>query len=156
MRLAELGLEQMSAPKFRKAWFLPPVLTRGRIIFAMAVAIVTDMVQFLLGPLGWAFADEALDIVALILTSKALGFHPLLLPTFVLEFIPAVDMLPTWTACTATVIMIRRNSRPLAPPIEATVISEPPERKPGSAPNEPLLIGQGQPPADHPEAPPRI
>ncbi len=148
--------EQMSAPKFRRAWFLPPVLTRGRIIFAMSVAVITDVLQLLLGPLGWAFADEALDIGALVLTSRALGFHPLLLPTFVLEFIPAIDMLPTWTGCTATVVMLRRNSRPVAPPVQATVVAEPPGTTPSRPQNEPLLIGQGEPSADQSKSPPPI
>jgi hypothetical protein len=47
----------------------------------------------------------------------ALGFHPLFLPTFVAEFIPAVDMLPTWTACTFIVIGLRRKQKTPVPPV---------------------------------------
>jgi hypothetical protein len=88
--------------------------------FALAVAISVDVVQLTLGPFGWLWVDEGLDVVAMILTSATLGFHMLLLPTFVLELIPLVDMLPTWTACTVAVIMLRKRTQsqtqPAAPP----------------------------------------
>jgi hypothetical protein len=35
--------------------------------------------------------DEALDVVAAVLMWRLLGFHPLLLPTFVVEFLPVAD-----------------------------------------------------------------
>jgi len=87
-------------------------LTRPRIRAAYAVAVATDVLQFALGPLGWAFADEILDVLALILTTRLLGFHPLLLPTFVVELFPIVDMLPTWTGCVALVVAMRKKSPP--------------------------------------------
>jgi hypothetical protein len=68
--------------------FQPPALTRQRVRIAYAVAVTVDMLQLLLGPLGWAFADEILDVAAMILIWRALGFHLLLLPTFALEFLP--------------------------------------------------------------------
>jgi hypothetical protein len=61
-------------------------------------------------------ADEALDVVAAFAISRVLGFHPLLLPTFVVEFLPVVDMLPTWTACTALVIAMRKRQQIASPP----------------------------------------
>jgi len=87
-------------------------LTRSRIRAAYAVAIAADVLQFALGPLGWAFADEILDVLALILTTRLLGFHPLLLPTFVVELFPIVDMLPTWTGCVALVVAMRNKAPP--------------------------------------------
>ena len=65
--------------------------------------------QFLLGPLGWAGLDEILDAVAMVVVTRLIGFHPLLLPTFVLEFVPFTDMLPTWTGCVALVVRVRRR-----------------------------------------------
>jgi len=88
------------------------VLTRSRIKAAYAVAIATDVLQFVLGPFGWAFTDEILDVAALIATTKLLGFHPLLLPTFILEFVPVIDVLPTWTACVALVVATRKKQSP--------------------------------------------
>jgi hypothetical protein len=93
----------------------PPILTRSRVRTAYAVAATTDILQFLLGPLGWAGADELLDVVATFLVWRMLGFHPLLLPTFVVELLPVADMLPTWTGCVALVIALRRRQQ-LAPP----------------------------------------
>ena len=81
------------------------------------VAGTTDLLQLLLGPFGWAFADELLDVMAMVLTWRLLGFHPLLLPTFVLEFVPLADMLPTWTGCVAIVVALRkRQQATMSPP----------------------------------------
>lgn len=88
------------------------VLTRSRIRSAYGIAIVTDILQFALGPFGWMFADEILDALAMILTTRVLGFHPLLLPTFVLELVPVADLLPTWTGCVALVIAMRKRQVP--------------------------------------------
>ena len=89
--------------------FQPPVLTRHRVRLAYTIAVTTDVVQFLLGPLGWAGADEILDLAAMILMWRVIGFHPLLVPTFVIEFLPFTDMLPTWTGCVAVVVAVRRR-----------------------------------------------
>ena len=89
----------------------PPVLTRQRVRLAYAVAATTDVLQLVLGPFGWAFADEVLDVTAMILTWRLIGFHPLLLPTFALEFLPVADMLPTWTGCVAIVVALRSRQQ---------------------------------------------
>jgi len=91
------------------------VLTQSRIKAAYAVAVATDVLQFALGPFGWAFVDEILDVIALILTTRLLGFHPLLLPTFLLELVPLVDVLPTWTGCVALVVATRKKAPPPTP-----------------------------------------
>ena len=88
--------------------------------FAYVVAVTTDVLQLLLGPAGWAFADELLDVMAMILIWRLIGFHPLLLPSFVLELLPVADMLPTWTGCVAIVVALRKRqqagSQPPLPP----------------------------------------
>jgi hypothetical protein len=66
--------------------------------------------------MGWAGADELLDVAATALTWRVLGFHPLLLPTFLIEFLPVTDMLPTWTGCVALVIALRRRQQIGPPP----------------------------------------
>ena len=92
------------------------VLSQTRVRSAYAAAILTDVLQFALGPLGWTFADEILDVVAMIVIARLIGFHPLLLPTFVLELVPVADLLPTWTGCVALVMMLRRKQAESAPP----------------------------------------
>jgi hypothetical protein len=94
----------------------PPVLTSSRVRLAYALAVTTDAVQFLLGPIGWAGVDEVLDVAATILIGRLLGFHPLLLPTFILELLPVADLLPSWTACVALVIGLRRRQAIGTPP----------------------------------------
>lgn len=94
----------------------PPILTRGRVRFAYAAAGTCDLIQLLLGPLGWTFADEILDVAAGAVITRAIGFHPLLLPTFVLEFLPVADLLPTWTGCVALVVALRKQQQSATPP----------------------------------------
>ncbi|HTL58804.1 MAG TPA: hypothetical protein VL361_24165 [Candidatus Limnocylindrales bacterium] len=113
-------------------WLMVPVLTRRRIWFAFTVAAITDAIQLGLGPAGWLFVDEGLDIMAMILTSAALGFHMLLLPTFVIELIPVADMLPTWTGCTAAVVMLRKKSQTQPPPLP-TKMAKVTEAPPGNS-----------------------
>jgi hypothetical protein len=100
----------------------PPKLTRCRIVLALAAALVADGLQFLLGPLGWTFADQIIDVAAMLLAGRLIGFHWLLLPTFVLEFVPLADELPTWTACVIAVIALRKREQraePTGPTIDA-------------------------------------
>ena len=103
--------------------FATPVLTRTRIRSAYAVGAITDGLQLLLGPVGWTFADEVLDVVAMIAISRLIGFHPLLLPTFVLELVPIADLLPSWTASVALVLTLRkREARQQMPPPKGPII----------------------------------
>jgi len=70
----------------------------------------------ILGPFGWAFADEILDLVAAAAMWRLLGFHPLLLPPFAIEFLPVSDLLPLWTGCVALVIASRRRQQGMSAP----------------------------------------
>jgi hypothetical protein len=112
----------VNPPEKRKSLFRKPPLTRWRIVIALVFAVGADGLQFLLGPLGWVFGDQAIDCVAMVLTSWAIGFHWLLLPTFVVEFIPLLDDLPTWTACTIAVIALRKREQQNIPPSEKPTI----------------------------------
>lgn len=89
------------------------MLTRTRVLTAYAVAVTVDVLQILGGPLGWVFVDQALDVVAAVVMWRLLGFHPLLLPTFVVEFLPVADLLPTWTGCVAVVVALRKRQQTL-------------------------------------------
>ena len=83
---------------------------------AYAIAAATDVLQLILGPLGWAFVDEVIDVATMAILWRLIGFHPLLLPTFVLEVLPVADMFPTWTGCVALVVAHRRRQQAAAPP----------------------------------------
>ena len=86
-----------------------PALTRQRIWIAYTVAISTDLLQLALGPFGWVAVDEVLDVIAMALISWAIGFHVVLVPTFVVEVLPISDFLPTWTAAVAFLVGFRRR-----------------------------------------------
>jgi len=101
-----------------------PPLTRTRIFFALAVAIAADGLQLCFGPAGWFLADQVIDVVAMLLTSRAIGFHVLLLPTFVVELIPVVEDMPTWTACTLTVVLLRKREQSAVPPVIAPPVTD--------------------------------
>jgi hypothetical protein len=106
----------MRSLNFAIPGMVPPLLTRARVWGAYSIAVAADALQLLLGPFGWAFIDEGVDVVAAGATWFLLGFHPLLLPTFVLELVPLADMLPTWTGCVALVIALRKREQAAAPP----------------------------------------
>jgi hypothetical protein len=91
-----------------------PRLTRRRIVLALLVGLAADALQILL-PVPPA--PEIIDVIAAGLTFWLLGFHLLLLPTFVVELIPVADMLPTWTACVAAVITLRKREQRIGPPL---------------------------------------
>jgi hypothetical protein len=95
--------------------FSTPRLTPSRIRLAYGVAVAADALQMILGPLGWMLADQIVDVIAGIATWRLLGFHPLLLPTFAVEFLPIIDMLPTWTGCVALVISRRKKQQAVSP-----------------------------------------
>lgn len=112
-------MRQMNLPGKINSAFRVPRLTRPRMFLALAVAVIADALQFILLPIAWTFAESAVDVVAMVLTTWILGFHLLLLPTFVIELVPIADALPTWTACVIAVIALRKraqNSPPPSPP----------------------------------------
>ena len=105
--------DRVNMPAFAmfSRFFETPPLTRARVWAAYAIAIATDALQLVLGPFGWVFVDEVLDLVAMVAVSRAIGFHVLLLPTFAIEFLPVTDMLPTWTGAVALVVGLRRRQQ---------------------------------------------
>jgi hypothetical protein len=96
--------------KFNHLLRVPP-LTRLRIALALGIAATADGLQLLLGPFGWPGGDQVIDLMAMGLTSWVIGFHWLLLPTFVMEFVPLLSELPTWTACVVAVIALRKREQ---------------------------------------------
>jgi hypothetical protein len=105
----------MKVPDKITAILRGPPFTRKRMFLALAVAVVADGLQILLLPFAWTFVESAVDVVTMVFMILILGFHPLLLPTFLIELIPLVDELPTWTACVAAVIAWRRLAKLLPP-----------------------------------------
>jgi|SRR4051812_32285939 hypothetical protein len=103
-----------------------PKLTRARMRAALAVAIAADGLQMCLGPLGWAGADQVIDLVAMVCTTWLIGFHPLLLPTAFLELLPVLDLLPTWTGCVLLVIRRRKQQQAEVEAPRPVIVNPPP------------------------------
>ena|SRR5215471_1665847 len=107
-----------------------PRLNRKRIILAFAVAVTADIIQFPITAgeatgflaIPGELADFLVDCVVMGATTMLLGFHWMLLPTLLVEVIPGLDLLPTWTACVAYVLWLRkkeaRQPQPLSPVID--------------------------------------
>jgi len=135
--------------------FPAPRLTAKRIVLAFLVATVADAAQIALGPVGWLAPDEVIDLIAMVLTCWLLGFHVLLLPTFVLELVPVLGMLPTWTACVAAVVALRKKEqRNEAAPLEVSAVpveSAPPQLP---LPGPPRMSESSSRPADGVDANP--
>lgn len=112
----------MIGEQLGERFFPVPLLTPSRIRSAYGIAVAADLLQLMLGPLGWTFADEVIDVVVGVVMWRLLGFHPLLLPTFAIELLPIVDMLPTWTGCVALVVSRRKKQQAISPPTAGTVI----------------------------------
>lgn len=113
--------------------FRPAQLTRGRLVFALLAALVADGLQIPLQTVP--LAPEVIDLVAMVLVTMAIGFHILLLPTFVIELVPLVDAFPTWTGCVLAVIALRKRE----------------ER--GASAHEPPVITVSPPPASRSQLP---
>ena len=84
--------------------------SRVRIGAAIAVAVAADTFSFVIGPFGLTFADEIVDVAVMGIEIWLLGFHLLLLPTFLIELLPLVDAAPTWTMCVLAVVAVRRRN----------------------------------------------
>ena len=162
--------------------FPAPRLTAKRIVLAFAVALAADAIQLAMVPLGplAVLPHEAIDVVAMGLTCWLLGFHVLLLPTFVLELVPVLGgVSPTWTACVVAVVALRKREQrnqaaaapldvastqvagtppqvsPSAPPIISESPSGPADGRWAERPREPARLTESSPrPADGTDANP--
>ena len=88
---------------------------RGRQKLAWTIAIAAAALQVAMLPLfagGLASPiSDALDVVMAATMIFLLGWHIAFLPTLIAEFIPIVNLVPTWTAA---VWLVTRTQRPPA------------------------------------------
>lgn len=112
-----------------------------RIRLAWMVAIVVDAVQIGLlpvtGTLSTWWVDTPLDLVAMAVLWRLLGWHWALAPSFLFEFLPIAELAPTWTLATWIIVRKRRQE-------EAAMASSSDLRE---------LPGLGPGPKDHEEKP---
>lgn len=108
-------------------------LTKQKIAVAFAAAVVADAIQFpitaatMTGVLALPGegADLLIDSIMTVVTSTLLGFHWILLPSFVFEAIPGFDLFPTWTGCVAYVVWRRNKQKAVSAIIEVVEVMPP-------------------------------
>ena len=82
-----------------------------RVQLAWLVAILVDALQIGLFPLtgGLSFwLDKPLDILAMLLLWRLLGWHWAMVPSFLFEFLPIAELAPTWTLATWIIVRERK------------------------------------------------
>jgi hypothetical protein len=93
-------------------------LTPGRIAAAFLVAASADAIQLPLNAFALtgflAVPSELFDLLVDAATCLAVslllgGFHWILAPTFLIEAVPVLDAIPTWTASVAALVWIRKK-----------------------------------------------
>jgi hypothetical protein len=107
-----------------------PVLTKERIKLAYAIAIIADLLEFpitaaemtILGAPAGEGATCILDCIVMGAMTKLLGFHWAFVPSFLVETVPGLDLLPTWVGCVAFVVWQRKKEQGQPPPIHAAVV----------------------------------
>ncbi len=107
---------------------------------ARIVAVTADLLQIVLLPAFFpgtlSPAADIIDVVVALIMLRLLGWHWAFLPTFLVELVPLVDLVPTWTA--AVFLVTRERAVPPAPP---EVVVEPPT---GPSRAEPKALGAGR------------
>ena len=116
---------------------MDPHLTPRRIWTARALAVLVDLVQFALLPAELTPLNNVIDVATGVALYLLVGWHWAFLPTFAVEMVPFVDLVPTWTLAVA----IATRGR-MAPAVPAVTVEPPP------APPRPPTLPPGQAPRD--------
>ncbi|HEX4961112.1 MAG TPA: hypothetical protein VF173_09775 [Thermoanaerobaculia bacterium] len=76
--------------------------TPGRVKAARSIAILADLIQIggftIFWPGAASIADDVLDVVVGAALTWLVGWHWSFLPSFVIELVPGMDLIPSWTA----------------------------------------------------------
>jgi len=93
--------KESSAPGVAETRLIPMnAPTPARIRAAWIIAVTVDALQIGLFPVTATLStwvDKPLDIVAMFLLWRLLGWHWVLAPSFVFELVPFAELTPTWT-----------------------------------------------------------
>ena len=93
-------------------------ITPSRVHAAWTVAILADALQVGLLPITGTLSTwfgGPLDLLAMVILWRLLGWHWALAPSFVFEFLPIVEVAPTWTLATWIILRKRKAvSKPLS------------------------------------------
>jgi hypothetical protein len=99
---------------------MAPTLTPRRIWIARAIAIAVDLSQFALLPAELTPLNNAIDLVTAAVMVALVGWHWAFLPTVLVELVPFVDLVPTWTLAVAIATRGRAALPPAGQPREGS------------------------------------
>jgi len=92
----------------------PAVLSPGRVRAARILAVAADLAQIALLPAVFPLSitpiNNVIDVAVGLALVALVGWHWALLPAFVAEMIPLVEVVPTWTV--AVFIATRGRAAP--------------------------------------------
>ncbi len=112
------------------------LLTPRRIWTARALAVLVDLVQFALLPVELTPLNNVIDVATGIALYVLLGWQWAFLPTFAVEMVPFVDLVPTWTLAVAIATRGRTAPAPAVTVEPAAPPPPPPSLPPGQAPRD--------------------
>jgi len=88
-------------------------LSRHRLLAAMALALLADLLQLVAFPIfiegATSPADDAVDAILFIVLTALTGWHWEFAPSFLVELIPGVDLVPLWSLAVANVYRKERK-----------------------------------------------
>ena len=109
---------------------MAPLPTRERIWLARGLAVLMDLVQ-LHPALEIPPVNQILDVATAAVMTWLVGWHWAFLPTFLVEAVPIVDIVPTWTLA---VLIATRGGVPAPAPAVTVEPPAPPPRPPRRLP----------------------
>lgn len=117
-------------------------ITPAQVKAARSIAAAADLLQIVLLPAFFPAAvspaANVIDLVVAVVMLRLLGWHWAFLPTFAIELLPLVDLVPTWTAA---VFLVTRDAAGQV--VAPDVAVEPPSVSP---PRAELPDGRQAPP----------
>ena len=130
----------------------PPA--RNVVASAFAVAIIVDVLQLPvtlvtatgIGAIPGELADIALDVGAMIVISRLLGFHWVLIPTLFAKAVPGLDLIPTWTGAVAFLVWQRGKQGPQGTASSPPTLEKPQPFPARTAPSGPIIDAELVPP----------
>jgi hypothetical protein len=95
-----------------------------------AIAAFVDVLQFAIFPLMFegllSPVNTAVDVLMALVFTLMIGWHWALIPTFISELVPFMDLVPTWTAA----VFLATQGRGAIDTTAVEVVTEDPKRLP--------------------------
>ena len=113
---------------------MAPLLTPRRIWIARGLAVLMDLVQ-LHPALEIPPVSQIVDVATALVMTWLVGWHWAFLPTFLVEAVPIVDLVPTWTL--AVLVATRGRVAPAAPAVTVAPPAPPPPPPPALPSGQP-------------------